>query len=289
METRTPKQGAEAARDAGRKVADLVYEKQLAYGDASGIQHQIWQALLAQYRVTEQLYGLEADAATGDHYYMPVELMDHIPRLTRVFDRICRIVSNPAQDRMGEDPWHDLAGDAICGMVMPRTTQGEPQKPKVAITISTRYSDYCFEGHIREAGSKEYLTAQEVAANVGRGGVVYEREPPMESSVGPSGMAGFVSTDPEATDLGEVLRENGRGYGDDPNEVVAEEDIPAGSLAGMGPNGGMVRLPRNPIIIDPEEEALVEEYRHRREQRQESDAALSERLQERERLRAAQE
>lgn len=99
---------AREARDAGYSVADLVHEKQLAYGDASGIQYKLWQALLEQYR-------------EGDEYRMPVALMDHIPRLTRVFDRVCRIVSNPAADRMGEDPWRDLTGDGICGIVMPRT------------------------------------------------------------------------------------------------------------------------------------------------------------------------
>lgn len=109
---------AEAARDAGIDVAMMVYEKQLAYGDASGIQHAIWKALLKQYEGRTE--------ADGTFYMMPVELMDHIPRLTRVFDRICRIVSNPAADRMGEDPWRDLTGDGMCGIVMPRT-----QQPKV--------------------------------------------------------------------------------------------------------------------------------------------------------------
>lgn len=134
METsqdRSPTEGAEAAREAGRQIADLVYEKQLAYGDASGIQHNIWKALLQQYLLPAGeavSYHMEngstmcLDPGRGAALYvMPEALMDHIPRLTRVFDRICRIVSNPATDRMGEDPWRDLAGDALCGIVMPRT------------------------------------------------------------------------------------------------------------------------------------------------------------------------
>lgn len=100
---------ASAARDAGYSVADMVYEKQLAYGDAASMQRGLWCVLLKQY---EQ----------GDGTYrVPQSLFDHVPRLTRVFDRIARLVSNPGADRAGEDPWRDLTGDAMVGMVMPRT------------------------------------------------------------------------------------------------------------------------------------------------------------------------
>jgi hypothetical protein len=118
---------AQAALDAANALGTLLYEKQMAYGDAGGIQREIWQALLRQYEI-HALTGVRENA--GGYYVMPRELMDHIPRLTRVFDRICRIVSNPAGDRMGEDPWKDMAGDAIIGMIMPRTQPpqacGEP-------------------------------------------------------------------------------------------------------------------------------------------------------------------
>jgi hypothetical protein len=118
---------AEAARKAAQGLGDMLHEKQLAYGDAGGIQRKIWQALLEQYEATGwETVGMKHE---GDQplYIIPRELMDHIPRLTRVFDRICRIVSNPAGDRMGEDPWRDLAGDAIIGMIMPRTERPPQQ------------------------------------------------------------------------------------------------------------------------------------------------------------------
>lgn len=119
-------QGARSAREAGYDVGDLVYEKQLAYGDASGLQFKLWKVLLQQYEAqgVDLLDSTRQSMNLQEHdlvYVVPRALFDHVPRLTRVFDRIARIISNPAADRMGEDPWRDLAGDALCGIVMPRT------------------------------------------------------------------------------------------------------------------------------------------------------------------------
>lgn len=105
-------QRAEALRAAAYSLGDLLAEKAAAYGNAQDMQRGLWRTLLEPYR---------ASVMDGGGYLLPPELIDHIPRLTRVFDRICRIVSNPAGDRMGEDPWRDLAGDAVAGIVMPRT------------------------------------------------------------------------------------------------------------------------------------------------------------------------
>lgn len=116
---RSVAQGAEAARQAGRDVADLVHEKQLAYGDSSGLQYSFWRLVLEPYKTNALPEGGPAEA----HYVLPASLVDQMPRLTRVMDRVFRIVSNPAKDRMGEDPWRDLAGDAVCGMVMPVGTR----------------------------------------------------------------------------------------------------------------------------------------------------------------------
>ena len=126
---------ARAAQQAAHALGDMLYEKQMAYGDAGGIQRAIWQALLKQYEAPNEISATLPNGSTlvfsypesAGFYAMPRELMDHIPRLTRVFDRICRIVSNPTSDRLGEDPWRDLAGDAIIGMIMPRT-QPQPQR-----------------------------------------------------------------------------------------------------------------------------------------------------------------
>lgn len=112
-----PQEGARRAREAGYEVAELVYDKQLAYGDAASIQRGLWGVLLEQYKHGHAR--LEEDRP-GEVYEIPVALIDHIPRLTRVFDRIARLVSNPGQDALGEDPWVDLAGDAIVGIIMPR-------------------------------------------------------------------------------------------------------------------------------------------------------------------------
>ena len=186
---RTPQQGAEAARKAGQEIADLVYEKQLAYGDASGIQHAIWKALLAQWLAPPNVSWWAGDPQEevvrfnlGGQYVIPVELMDHIPRLTRVFDRICRIVSNPAMDRMGEDPWRDLAGDALCGIVMPRTGPSEAQlahmgadNPRVTLTLSMPDGDYEFQGTIRPVGSNITLGAEDFFEVLGDGVVYGER------------------------------------------------------------------------------------------------------------------
>jgi hypothetical protein len=106
---------AERARRAANELGDMLYEKQVAYGDSGSIALGVWQARLAQY--------LEAD---GAHYRIPAALIAHIPRLTRVDDRINRIVSNPDGDAMGEDPWRDMAGDAIIGCIMPRA-QPQPE------------------------------------------------------------------------------------------------------------------------------------------------------------------
>jgi hypothetical protein len=152
---------AQAARQAARDIGDTLYEKQKAYGDAGRMNLKIWEARLEQYlldtRLMEEtvriaegairgelhpyppvtayfsgnrmelLRRLEAIEASGDRAYLiPASLIAHIGRLTRIDDRIARIVSNPAGDRMGEDPWRDLAGDAVIGMIMPRTDRGEP-------------------------------------------------------------------------------------------------------------------------------------------------------------------
>lgn len=104
-------QEAEALKRMAYALGDTLYEKCLAYGSAHNRQVDIWAAVLKQYE-TE----IDGEAV----YVIPDALIYHMPRLTRVFDRIMRIVSNPTADAMGEDPWRDLAGDALAGAVMPK-------------------------------------------------------------------------------------------------------------------------------------------------------------------------
>jgi len=96
------------ARRTGEELAQLVGEKQMAYGDAAGLQAGLWKVLLAQFKVQEDT----------TYYAIPVGFMEYdVPRLTRVFDRIARIIARAKEgdDAMGESPWRDLAGDAIVG------------------------------------------------------------------------------------------------------------------------------------------------------------------------------
>jgi len=106
---------AEALRKAAYGLGDMLAQKAAAYGNAQDAQRNLWRVLLQPYLVNQ------LDPGAEPVYALPPALLDHVPRLTRVLDRICRIVANPSQDRMGEDTWKDLAGDAVAGMVMPRT------------------------------------------------------------------------------------------------------------------------------------------------------------------------
>lgn len=116
--------GNEARARAARKIAEelgaLLEEKQLAYGDSGSIALGLWEARLRQYE------------DGPDHYRIPRALLRHLPRITRLDDRINRLVSNPAGDRMGEDPWIDAAGDCVIGALStrPEATSGPPAEPR---------------------------------------------------------------------------------------------------------------------------------------------------------------
>jgi hypothetical protein len=124
---------AEAARTVARELGDTLFEKQMSYGDSGAIALGVWQARLAQYRYArhgrfDDVLKIMAGHPDEEAFYVvPASLIAHIPRLTRVDDRINRIISNPAGDRMGEDPWRDMAGDAIIGVIMPRVQRPEPE------------------------------------------------------------------------------------------------------------------------------------------------------------------
>lgn len=98
-------------RTTAEALGKLLEQKCLAYGGAHNRQVDIWRAMLAQYEE-------ERNGVAG--YWIPAALIYHMPRLTRVFDRAMRIVANPANDHGGEDPWRDMAGDALAGCVMPK-------------------------------------------------------------------------------------------------------------------------------------------------------------------------
>lgn len=163
-QTAEVQKGARRTRAAGERVAELVYEKQLAYGDAASIQRDLWLVLLRQYD-------------TGDGTYrMPKELMDHIPRLTRVFDRISRIVSNPGTDALDEDPWMDLAGDAVVGMVMPRTHRSQyvgvdmASGPDRTVEVPTTLAEQRQAAIENPCGERSPVTGKDCERPAGHGG-----------------------------------------------------------------------------------------------------------------------
>lgn len=113
MTTPRAEEEANRIRSIVRYLAQLLPDKARAYGDAHSRQLALWQLLLAPYQ--------QGDGS----YHIPAAMLDHIPRLTRVFDRVFRIVDNPEEDYLGETPWLDMAGDAIAGVSMPRTGKGK--------------------------------------------------------------------------------------------------------------------------------------------------------------------
>ena len=100
------KQEVEDVRQIVDSLAAFLPGKVEAYGAAHNRQPGMWHSILADYR--------QPDGS----YLLPHALIKHLPRITRVFDRMCRIVANPGTDLLGENPWLDAAGDCIAGAAM---------------------------------------------------------------------------------------------------------------------------------------------------------------------------
>lgn len=83
-----------------KELGALVDSKQEAYGDSFGRAHKVFEELLAEYRY-------------GSSYIIPKELLPHLLTLTRMVDKLFRVVKNPTGDRMGESPYRDIAGYAL--------------------------------------------------------------------------------------------------------------------------------------------------------------------------------
>lgn len=96
--------------EALEKLTELLPQKVRAYGDAHSLQLALWDVMLKQY----------LDPESGTQYIIPRALIAHLARITRLMDRVLRIVANPEVDPMGEDPWTDAAGDCVAGMAMPK-------------------------------------------------------------------------------------------------------------------------------------------------------------------------
>lgn len=86
----------------GAEIGAMVDEKQQAYGDSFGRSHRIFQELLMDYYDPDR-----------DVYELPRSMLPHLLTLTRMVDKLFRVVSNPDGDRMGESPYRDIAGYAL--------------------------------------------------------------------------------------------------------------------------------------------------------------------------------
>lgn len=86
----------------GSEIGALVDEKQRAYGDSFGRAHRVLHELLMDYYDPDR-----------DVYEVPRALLPHVLTVTRMVDKLFRVVTNPNGDRMGESPYRDIAGYAI--------------------------------------------------------------------------------------------------------------------------------------------------------------------------------
>jgi len=99
-------------RRALARLEELVPGKARAYGEAHALQRPLMEALLEQYR----------DGPA--HYRIPEALLDHLPRFTRLFDRMARLAAHPATDDGRENPWDDMAGDCVAAMTLSDRPEG---------------------------------------------------------------------------------------------------------------------------------------------------------------------
>lgn len=82
-------------KDAAKSIADLVIEKQSAYGDSFGKSGQVMALLYPG--------GIPADK------------MDDALTVVRVIDKLFRIATK--KDAFGESPWRDIMGYALLSVV----------------------------------------------------------------------------------------------------------------------------------------------------------------------------
>jgi len=96
------KQGPGRYEMIGSEIGALVDEKQRAYGDSFGRAHRLLHELLMDYYDPDR-----------DVYEVPRSLIPHLRTITRMVNKLFRVVTNPAGDRMGESPYRDIAGYAL--------------------------------------------------------------------------------------------------------------------------------------------------------------------------------
>lgn len=116
--------------NAGIELGKLVDSKQEAYGDSVQVQWEVTQVLLKQYETDDPV----------EHYLIPKSLMQHLLLITRIGDKINRIVSNPDGDKMDESPYGDISGYGLLGKAMVMNDDDEivdeKQDDKIALVFN---------------------------------------------------------------------------------------------------------------------------------------------------------
>lgn len=77
-----------------------------AYGSAFEITYEILEILLKKYKNNDGTYTV------------PESLLQHIPLITRILDKLARIFNNPDGDKMKESQYRDITGYGLIGVRM---------------------------------------------------------------------------------------------------------------------------------------------------------------------------
>jgi hypothetical protein len=87
-------------------VAQLVAEKQMAYGNSVDTSFDVIRAFLGRYKTED------------GHYKISETLLRHLLLQVRMIDKQNRIFTNPEGDLMGESPYTDMLGYSLLGKKM---------------------------------------------------------------------------------------------------------------------------------------------------------------------------
>ena len=107
---------------AGAELGRLVDIKQTAYGNSFDVSVDLLRRRLQQYQVEI------SSAGDCPHYLIPDNLLGHILTITRIDDKLNRIMTSPDGDGMGESPYQDIAGYGLLGARAQERTHPLTQK-----------------------------------------------------------------------------------------------------------------------------------------------------------------
>jgi len=84
--------------DVGKEIGEMLEKKQDAYGDSFTTSPEIIKIWLRKYENPDGTYTI------------PKSLVDEMLTIVRIVDKLSRVMSNPDGDKMGENPYKDIAG-----------------------------------------------------------------------------------------------------------------------------------------------------------------------------------